>query len=195
LIGLWVGYFLYGLTLRPFQAYTHSYYHLQLVPVISLGLAPLFDLLTARLASQPLRWRLAFLALAAFVVGYHAYVARSILVAEDFRAEARAWQKIGAALPKGKIIALTQDYGYRLMYWGWRKVELWPYETELSQLRGNKSPAESFAERVAGKDYFLVTAFGELERQPQLKQLLSRYPVLAQGDGFVLYDLRHPVSP
>jgi hypothetical protein len=194
LIGLWVGYFLYGLTL-PFQAYTHSYYHLQLVPVISLGLAPLFDLLTACLASQPLRWRLAFLALAAFVVGYHAYVARSILVAEDFRAEARAWQKIGAALPKGKIIALTQDYGYRLMYWGWRKAELWPYETELSQLRGNKSPAESFAERVAGKDYFLVTAFGELERQPQLKQLLSRYPVLAQGDGFVLYDLRHPVSP
>ncbi len=74
-------------------------------------------------------------------------------------------------------------------------MELWPYETELSQLRGNKSPAESFAERVAGKDYFLVTAFGELERQSQLKQLLSRYPVVAHGDGFVLYDLRHPVSP
>ena len=38
LLGLWIGYLLYGLML-PFQMFTHSYYHLQLVPVIALGLA------------------------------------------------------------------------------------------------------------------------------------------------------------
>jgi 4-amino-4-deoxy-L-arabinose transferase-like glycosyltransferase len=37
LIGLWVGYFIYGLTL-PYQMYTHSYYHLQLVPILALSL-------------------------------------------------------------------------------------------------------------------------------------------------------------
>ncbi len=194
LTGLWIGYFLYGLTL-PFQAYTHSYYHLQMVPLLALGLAPLFDLLAARLSREPRPWQAAFLTLAVFVIGYHAYVARSILAAEDFRAEAEVWQQIGEALPQGKIIALTQDYGYRLMYWGWRKAELWPLQTALSELRGNKSPAESFAERTAGKDYFLVTAFGELERQADLKQILSRYRIAAQGDGFILYDLHQPITP
>lgn len=192
LIGLWIGYFLYGLTL-PFQAYTHSYYHLQLIPLLALGLAPLFDLLIARLLRETRLWRIAFLGLAAFVIGYHAYVARSILVAEDFRSEAKVWQEIGRALPQGKIIALTQDYGYRLMYWGWRKVELWPFQTALSELRGNKSPVESFAERVADNDYFLITALGEFERQAELKQILSRYPMIARGDGFLLYDLRQPL--
>lgn len=194
LTGLWIGYFLYGLTL-PFQAYTHSYYHLQLVPLLALGLAPMFDLLVTRLAREPRFWQAAFLMLAAFVIGYHAYVARSILVAEDFRAEAKTWEQIGRALPKGKLIALTQDYGYRLMYWGWRKAELWPFQTALSALRGSKSPAESFAERTAGKDYFLVTAFGEFERQPELKQILSRYRIVLQGDGFILYDLHQPTNP
>ncbi|MBL8063496.1 MAG: glycosyltransferase family 39 protein, partial [Anaerolineales bacterium] len=37
LISLWIGYVLYGLTL-PFQMYTHSYYHIQLIPLIVLGL-------------------------------------------------------------------------------------------------------------------------------------------------------------
>ncbi|MFO3797990.1 MAG: hypothetical protein ACK8QZ_12040, partial [Anaerolineales bacterium] len=191
LLGLWSGYVLYGLTL-PFQMYTHSYYHLQLVPVIALGLAPLAALLVERASSQPRLWRFAFFGLVLAVVGYHAYVARSILLAKDFRHEPQVWANIGNAIPpRARVIALTQDYGYRLMYFGWRKAELWPLVTPLAELKGQTLNAQQeFEELTADKDYFLVTAFNQLEQQPALKEILSHYPVAAQGDGFVLYDLR-----
>ena len=41
-----------------------------------------------------------------------------------------------------------------------------------------------------GVEYFLVTAFGQLDSQPELAEILASYPVAAQGDGYVLYDLK-----
>ena len=43
-------------------------------------------------------------------------------------------------------------------------------------------------------DYFLVTLMGELDGQPYLKnRLYDGYPVEA-GDGYLLFDLRHPLG-
>ncbi|MFN3742856.1 MAG: ArnT family glycosyltransferase [Anaerolineales bacterium] len=191
LLGLWSGYVLYGLTL-PFQMYTHSYYHLQLVPVIALGLASPAALLVERASSQPRLWQFALGGLVLAVIGYHAYVARSILLAKDFRHEPQVWANIGNAIPpRAKVIALTQDYGYRLMYFGWCKADLWPLVTPLAELKGQTLDAQrKFEELTADKDYFLVTAFNQLEQQPVLKEILAHYPVVAKGEGFVLYDLR-----
>jgi hypothetical protein len=36
---------------------------------------------------------------------------------------------------------------------------------------------------------FVVTDFDELERQPLLKGKLSGYPIFAEGDGYIIYDL------
>ena len=36
-----------------------------------------------------------------------------------------------------------------------------------------------------GKDFFLVTDFQELGRQPDLKKSLSAFPVYAQGDSYI----------
>lgn len=190
LISLWMGYLAYGLTL-PFQMYTHSYYHIQLIPVIALGLAAALNPILERVSTQGFAVRLAFVALMIAVIGYHAWVARSVLVAEDFRNEPKVWENIAAALPEDtNVIALTQDYGYRLMYFGWRKVNLWPLDTDLAQLKNkNRDTAAQFDEITAGNDYFLVTAFGQLNQQPELKKILDKYPVVGQGDGFVLYDL------
>jgi hypothetical protein len=47
-----------------------------------------------------------------------------------------------------------------------------------------------FADYSSRKDLFLVTDFEELNRQPALKEILKKYPVLVNGDGFVIYDLR-----
>jgi len=191
LLGAWGGYLLYGLTL-PFQMYTHSYYHLQLVPLVALGLVPAANALLERIKAQGRGWQILFAGLILLLVGYQAWASRSTLLAEDFRHEPAFWSKIGEAIPAdAKVIALTQDYGYRLMYYGWRKVELWPLSTELSRVRsGGKQAAAEFADLTAGKDYFLVTAFGQLDKQPALKDLLQNYPVAAQGEGFVLYDLK-----
>jgi hypothetical protein len=190
LIGSWIGYLFYGLTL-PFQMYTHSYYHIQLVPLVALGLAPIAQaVLDKALGSS--RWVQAGLAfLVIIAIGYESWAARSALVAENFNDAPGYWKSVGAAIPAGsEVIGLTQDYGYDLMYWGWRKVDLWPLDTDLSSVKnGSKDPAAQFVELTGGEDYFLVTAFGQLDHQPNLKKILQGYPVAVQGDGFVLYDL------
>ncbi len=191
LVSLWIGYLLYGLTL-PFQMYTHSYYHIQLIPIVALGLAAVLDPVTERAAGISGVGRVGLVAVVGVVIGYHAYVARSVLVAESFRHEPAYWNEVGNVIPTdGKVIALTHDYGYRLMMYGWRKVNLWPLATGLSEVRNpGKNNAEEFEELTAGMDYFLVTAFGQLDKQPDLKTILETYPVVDEGDGYVLYDLR-----
>ncbi len=191
LISLWVGYLLYGLTL-PFQMYTHSYYHIQLIPILALGLAVVLNPLVESVAAQGGVRSAGFIVLIVAVIGYQAYVARSVLVAEDFRHEPAFWSSVAEATPSdGDVMALTHDYGYRLMLYGWRKVSLWPLATGLSDVRNpDKNDAEQFAELTDGMDYFLVTAFGQLDKQPDLKKILDTYPIAGEGDGYVLYDLR-----
>ena len=69
LIGLWGGYVIYGLLL-PFQMFTHSYYHLQLVPVIALGLATVAEALTVAAAPLARVWRLLIVIPLAVLAGY-----------------------------------------------------------------------------------------------------------------------------
>ncbi|MBK8781469.1 MAG: glycosyltransferase family 39 protein [Anaerolineales bacterium] len=191
LISLWIGYLLYGLTL-PFQMYTHSYYHIQLIPILVLGLAVVLNPLIESVTAQGGVRRAGFVALVVAVIGFQAYVSRSVLMAEDFRQEPVFWNGIAEVVPSNSdVIALTQDYGYRLMLFGWRRVRLWPLTTGLSETRNpGKNNADGFAELTDGMDYFLVTAFGQLEKQPDLKKILDTYPIAAEGDGYVLYDLR-----
>jgi hypothetical protein len=197
LLSLWVGYLVYGLTL-PYQMYTHSYYHLMLVPVIGLSLAPVAQLLLDRVAGQGGIWRLLFAGIVLAALVYPAWVSVSNQAKENDRLEPAYWEHIGSLLPSdGKILALTQDYGFRLIYYGWRKVTLWPIQGEqtLAKLRGKgKDFEDEFASRIEGKSYFLITAFGQFNNQPELKQYLAeRYPVFAQGDGYLIYDLENPL--
>lgn len=91
------------------------------------------------------------------------------------------------------VIAPTQDYGFDLMSWGWRKVCLWSQNTALPQLRpGDRHLSACLAQLVAGNDCFLVTAFGQLGNQPVVAFALSAYSVAAEGEGYILYDLNAP---
>ena len=190
LISLWIGYLLYGLTL-PFQMYTHSYYHIQLIPIVALGLAAALNPLIESAAVQSVAGRAGFIAVIVAVIGFQSWVSRSVLVADSFRHEPAFWQQVGEAIPTdAKVVGLTQDYGFRLMLYGWRKVTLWPYSTELAEVRNGKVDfANRFDELTVGRDYFLVTAFGQLDKQPSLKKILDAYPIAIEGNGFILYDL------
>ena len=200
LAGMWLGYIAYGLFL-PYQMTSHSYYHLQLVPFVALSLAPVAQYISNRLISGVYQQKKFWQALAAvLVLGlfiFSAWQAMIPLYSQDYRNEPAYWQTIVSHLPgDGKIIALTQDYGYRLMYYGWRKVVLWPNrgEIKLSILRGSQKDLETFfKKRIEGKSYFLITAFGQYEDQPVLQQMLSdNFPILAQGNGYLIFDLQHP---
>jgi hypothetical protein len=188
---LWIGYVLYGLTL-PFQMYTHSYYHIQLIPIIALGLAVAVNPLVESVAGMGGVRSASFAMLIVAVFGYQAWIARSVLMAESFRHEPAFWETVGTQIPAdGETIALTQDYGFRVMLWGWKHVDLWPLVTDLGEIKnGGRDFSEKFSELTEGREYFLVTAFGQLDKQPGLKEILDALPVVAEGDGYVLYDLR-----
>lgn len=194
LAGLWVGYFIYGLTL-PYQMYTHNYYHLQLTPLLALSLAPVAALLFSKAAQQPRHWQWVLAGALLLAALYPAWVTRSDLFAEDHREEQVYWQEIAQALPEdGKITALIQDYGFRLMYFGLEKVNLWPVtgEQELSALRGSEKSFDTlFANKTEGSRYFLVTAMGQYNQQPELRSMLeNNFPLIAQGDGYLIFDLQ-----
>lgn len=88
---------------------------------------------------------------------------------------------------------MTQDYGFRLSYWGWVNTTHWmsSYDFEYRELAGNVVDREAlFGETIKGMDYFLITAFGELEKQPYVKDtLVNNYEVLDSSSDFVIFDL------
>ncbi len=51
-----------------------------------------------------------------------------------------------------------------------------------------------FKEQVEGKDYFLVTAFGEFDSQAEFKQMMiESFPVLEETSDYIIFDLKHPL--
>ena len=199
LLGAWVGYAVYGVTL-PHQTTTHSYYHLFLVPLAALSIAPILHLIVQKVAQQTRLWRSAFVLVMSAALFLAAWSARSTLLGVDYRQEPPFWERVGAAVPiEGRTIGLVQAYGNLLSYYGWRQVELWPItgELALADLRGAQLQdfETFFMKRTAGMDFFLISSFSQLELQPNLAEYLeSHFPIYSQGDGYLIYDLRTPLS-
>jgi len=198
-LAVWLGYFLYGLTL-PFHIYTHDYYQEPLIPLVALGLGGAAGMVFDHLPSP--RWMsAAVITLAvAFGITILGWDVRVTLARANFSNEVIFWQKLGDHLGhERKVVGLTQDYGYRLSYFGW--VENTNFLTsndvnyrELGGIQVDEDAA--FKSAVSGKDIFVVTLFSELDRQPKVKSLLyNHYPILEQKSDYVIFDLNHPTSP
>jgi hypothetical protein len=194
LVGIWGAYILYGLFFN-YHVATHDYYHLPLISIVAVSLGPpggwFLDHLTGPAVQRVPRSVL-------YVVLLYGLLSvtwdvRNELKRVDYRPEAAMWAEIGERLEGKTVVALTQDYGYRLEYWGWRTVSIWLGSGDFyyTELLGGKTPVEKLIEETFGsRDYFLVTDFEELDRQTLLKEALARHPVYAEGDGYVIYSLR-----
>ena len=200
LVGLWAGYFLFGLSF-PFPIRTHEYYSIMLIPVIGISLAASGKLVFQALARQPRIWRWLVVPVILLAVAYPSWLVYTGSIGSDYRQESAGWEQIGAALPEGNIVGLTHDYGMRMAYFGWRLVHAWPTTSDFAVLaQRNQGYSEDFeyifATETANMDYFLVTLMGELEAQPMLKaRLYENFPLLHEGGGYLLFDLRHPFNP
>ncbi|MBI1793532.1 MAG: glycosyltransferase family 39 protein [Chloroflexi bacterium] len=199
IFGLWIAYILFGLYF-DYQIATHDYYHLPFIPIVAVSLAPIADWVLTQLADLTTKRWMRFAALGILFYGLLATVwdVRNQMKSADYRPQAALWAQIGDALGHGSgVVALTQDYGSRLAYWGWQNAAIWPNSGAISyiDLRGDSFDSKSdFANLTKNKSYFLVTDFEELNRQPYLKQMLQGFSVFAQGDGYVIYDLNAPVG-
>jgi hypothetical protein len=200
LYALWGSYILYGLFF-DYHIATHDYYHLPFIPIVGLSLAPLGDWFFTQLsggATQP--WtRSAVYAILIFGLFSVLWDVRNQMKAVDYRPEAAMWAEIGEQFDKRvRVIALTQDYGSRLQYWGWKTVSTWPYggDTAFANIRAGVFTFDDLFNRYSSKmSYFLVTDFDEFNRQPQLKdRLFNFYPVYAEGNGYLIFDLKNPIQ-
>ena len=201
LLGLVAGYVAYGL-MFAYHITTHNYYQLPLFVFISLSLSfvakALFQKLT-EINNESNIARLSVAVLILFGIGFEMWNVRVELIRDDYRAEPQFWADLGDKLGHTTpVLGLTQDYGNRLAYWGWKITEQWPTtgDQNLRELAGvAKTFDEIFTERVEGKQYFLVTNFNQFDRQQELKEkLFSTYPILEQNSEYIIFDLQHPLE-
>ena len=199
-LGMWAGYIIYGFTFA-YHIGTHDYYQLPLLPILALSVAPLGALISAKILSIHI-WKNArsvLLGLSLVIVLILVWQNRNILTSQDYRAEPAFWMSLGDKLRNEPVVGLTQDYGYRIAYYGWDSIANWPGSGDLTvrKLAGrpDKDIQTRIEKEIKGKAYFLVTWFDDYARQPVLKAYLEKnYPVEA-GDGYLLFDLRHPLNP
>lgn len=197
LIGLWIAYILFGVYFN-YTIATHDYYQEPFIPLVAISLAPVADWTMARLAEVTMtRWmRTAAFIVLLYGVATTTWSIRGQLKFVNYRPQAAMWEEIGMIFNhRPNVVALTQDYGNRLDYWGWQNTRNWPYVGDINsrKLRGKSFEFDkSFDNLTQGKQYFLVTDFAELDRQPQLRQQLVRLPVYKQGEGYVIYQLSEP---
>ena len=191
LFGLWGAYLLYSLYFNYHSA-THDYYQLPLIPIVAVSLAPLGGWFFARLAEAAQGWQRSVVSIilvgGLFMVVWNV---RGQMKTVDHRQDAAMWTQISEIIQDRSVIGLVEDYGSALEYYGYRTIPSWPYTGDTKYLLGGEMNIEKLFKNFSSKkDLFLVTDFEELDRQPALKELLKKYPVLESGNGFTIYDLR-----
>jgi len=195
--GLWVGYFLYSMTF-PYHTITHDYYQMPLIGIVAISLSTTLGTLMRKLMKleRDLLNRMSIGAIVIFAVAFKTWDVRVNLARKDYRGDAAEWAELGSYFKPGdSVVAITHAYGYPLAYYGWVDVDLWlsTQDAQLRELAGisEEKIQEKRLEALSGKDYFLVTRFNELDEQPDLKEnLYSNYEVYAEGEGFIIFDLK-----
>ena len=199
MFGLWGAYLLYALFF-DYHVATHDYYHLPLIPIVAVSIGLLGEWFFARLeeSTRHRYQRSAVYFILFFGLFSVLWNVRNQMKAVDHRPEAAMWAEVGDLLADERVVALTQDYGSRLEYWGWKSAAIWPYVGDINYADargGTFSFDELFDEYASKRDFFLVTDLDELDRQLGLKErLFSSYSIVAQEDGYLIFDLRNPIS-
>jgi len=197
-VSLWIAYAIFGM-IFGYHISSHDYYSLPLIPVAALTLGALGGGLVRGLVEQAsgsslTRFFIRFMLL--FIVVMTFWQVRVKMMSVDYRPQEEYWASVGDTVGHmPSVVALSQDYGYPLVYWGWQRATMWP-EYRSGVLSGNTNGFEKrFNNLTKDQIYFLVTDFDELDLQPELRDhLQANYPIHAEGDGYVIYDLTQPLK-
>jgi hypothetical protein len=131
-------------------------------------------------------------------VGASLWNARVTLVRDDYRNDAEFWQNLGDILGHtSKVAGITHDYGHRLAYFGWQDTDAWLLtgDIKLRELGDvGLDLDQKFSNALEDRQFFVVTLFNQLESQPAVKKtLFENYPVYAENDGYLIFDLQQTV--
>jgi hypothetical protein len=198
--GLAGGYAAYVLVFN-YTGFTHDYYHLQLIPLVALALAPLADRLIVRLrgfrisagVSGEALLAILFVAAVLDIAVLSYYRERSA----SFEGEAATYHEVGELVGHGtKNVLLANYYAFPLKFYGEIGGTYWSHSFDARHEAMMGLPTHGAEERlktiVAGGEarYFIVTNLPEFHSQPDLERILAtNFAVLAATGRYVIYDL------
>jgi hypothetical protein len=193
LLGTWLGYLLFGFGFS-YHISTHYYYTLPVIPLLAVSLGGVSEWVFGWFKKTNLIilvWiGTVLVIIAGMAGGYY------MLNKDDYRHEPGYYQKVANFVnPEDKIVALSQDYGYRLSYFGWRYVIPWKGTEDLRYIELRDSEVDPFSKRfsqfITNYDYFIITRMKEFRRQSKLyDELYDYYQITKEGGGYVIFDLR-----
>jgi len=198
LVGLWVGYIIFGFVVH-YHIATHNYYSLPLIPLVALSMAPLIERLYTMIGSWTTpRWQIAAASVALLAASVwwglraHQESHRPLL-----RIDVAKYERIGRLVQDApRAIVLDAHYGAPLMYHGSVTVMIWPTAAELTLYRLAGTPEMAAEQRLdslirGGGTHFIVTDMGSYREQPDLRNILeTRFVRVANDYNYAIFDLR-----
>jgi len=198
-LSLWAGYVVCGLVFTVGIS-THGYYQLMLVPIVALSLTPLTDIVIERFRRVPSQRLATAVAWIVLGLGVAACAERIVWQRDTFAygATLRMREEIGEKVNHStRTIILDMAYGKVLKYHGNVDGDWWPTTGDIKFARLRGLPELTAAERLDEKleaqpaDFFIIGDRGLYRQQRELQALLTRrYPVFAEGEGYIIFDLR-----
>lgn len=206
LIGLYGGYFTFCMVY--IASSWDGHYHLILVPIIALSIAPIGFIFIKEI-SERVRYKasglgLFLLCVLVSMISCFAKLRNPYPLAVDVNEvakEVKIAQEVGQLVAhSAKTIYLDAKYwGWPLMYYGELAGRVWPHKSTTKaydptwQVKGWISPEErlsAFSSEYL-PEYFIITDLDEYKKQAELRQLLTqKFPILAQTDDYLIFDLR-----
>lgn len=202
LAGLWVGYGVYSLTFA-YHTLTHDYYQLPFILIVAISLIVVFTEVFQRLADVDKSVLERGFVVLLLIGGafFKIWDVRVNLARHDYREEYQYWQQIGELIEPGKkTVSLSHAYGYYLAYYGHVGNDSWPDSNDI-QIRALAGEDVSdfksnILRRINEYDYFVVTKMGEFNDNSELKErLFDNYLLMAEGDGYLIFDLNQTLKP
>lgn len=194
---IFLGYFLFGLVFA-YHMISHDYYQIPLTPAIAIGLSAVAAVLIDNLKEYKLASLIVLSGLLFFWMSINFWDARMTLKHSSYHDVPALYEYLGGKTRDYAVVSITPDYGFLMSYWGWKQTTYWWSEGDFHarEMAGQEVDKEvMFTNAIDGMDLFLVTDFGELNRQPDVKTfLVNNYPVFDEGEGYLIYDLRIPYS-
>jgi hypothetical protein len=199
LLGALAGYGLYGLAFS-YHIHTHDYYHLPLIPLVALALAPVGQLVLEEVGDRARSVGIQ-VALVLLAVGLSASV---VLVARPGPRDGGR-RLVERAVRVGKLvdhtehaILLAPHLGKPLQYHGELSGTWWPRRGMLREERIRGQAERSSAERLEAilraepeMEYFIITDMAAWADQPELRRLLDeKFEAFSKAEDHVIYRLR-----
>jgi|TARA_Y100000310_G_C20657116_1_gene802535 4-amino-4-deoxy-L-arabinose transferase-like glycosyltransferase len=201
--GLFTGYIIFSIVFS-YHISTHDYYSLPLVPIIALSLGPWCNYIAEQLSKFNNKQFIKNIILSGIIILSIAGGLLEISV-RNYDRHGR-WQhhektiarEIGKLVNhSAKTLFLSISEGYPLQYYGklagkqiaYSTVAIEKFVKKRTHLDINKSKNPFNIDFIP--EYFIVTELLEYSRRKDLQNyFMNNFPIIAQNDGYIIYDLR-----